>query len=332
MALLFWVLGALVLFVPFLGKRSAPDPEGDDPARADSEVDYPFDEDVAYYEEEFGFELMPTIAEASERYFAPDSPSLKESGMVQVERLEAGQVAYARYCQGCHGVSGDGGGPAARHLDPRPRNFRRGIFKFTSTPTGSPPLPQDVFRTITRGLGGSSMPDFRLLNEERRWDLVEYVRYLAIRGSFEQLMLDLAWDEEEVPDPEDAYRIVARRWDPERAKAVYPPIPEPSADEGTVANGRELFVSATGAGCAACHGDGGKGDGPSAGDFKDEWGYHIVPRDLTEGAFRAGAGAEDLYRSIATGINGTPMPSYEGSNSPEEIWALVHYIESLREE
>ena len=98
----------------------------------------------------------------------------------------------------------------------------------------------------------------------------------------------------------------------------------------TIARGEELFVSVTGANCAACHGPGGKGDGPAAYDFKDEWGYPVKPRDLTRGVFRAGSEAADLYRSIATGITGTPMPSYASSIEPEDIWSLVHFIQNLR--
>ena len=53
------------------------------------------------------------------------------------------------------------------------------------------------------GLAGASMPGFRLIPSEERLDLTEYVRFLAVRGEFRQLMLDVAYDEEELPDPEE---------------------------------------------------------------------------------------------------------------------------------
>ena len=173
------------------------------------------------------------------------------------------------------------------------------------------------------------MPGFRLLSEEKRWDLVEYVRWLSIRGEFEQMMVDWAWSDEELPDPDEVEEIVHERWS--GATAVYPPIPEPERTPETIARGHELFIDAASANCMSCHGPGGAGDGPVAGDFNDDWGYPIVPRDLTLGSYRAGGASADLYRSIATGVNGTPMTSFEVL-PPEDIWALVHFVQSLAQQ
>lgn len=329
-ALVLWLFALAVMGAPFLRGRASLDPEGDDPGRELSELDYPFEKDVADFEEQYGLPLGKAIREASERWFGPDSETLAE--LVDVSRLEAGQRAYERHCIGCHGATGNGAGPAARYLNPRPRNFRFGVFKFTSTATGNAPLPSDLFQTLTRGLSGSSMPDFRLLSSETRHDLVEYVRVLAIRGSYEKLLLDVAFDDEELPDADDLADTIVRRWSPETLRAVYPPIPEPDRTPESIARGRELFLSTTGANCAACHGEKGKGDGASAAEFRDDWGYPIRPRDLTTGVYRAGADAAALYRSIATGVSGTPMPAYAGSISPEDTWALVHFVQSLKEE
>jgi mono/diheme cytochrome c family protein len=174
------------------------------------------------------------------------------------------------------------------------------------------------------------MPHFRLLSEELRWDLVEYVRFLAIRGRFEELMLELSIADEEVADPDEVADIVVESWAEQALKAVHPPVREVDFTPDSVARGRAVYLDTTGANCVACHGESGRGDGPSATAFADGWGYPIVPRDLTSGVYRAGDSPADLYRSIATGINGTPMPAFEGSISPEDIWSMVHFLKSLR--
>ena len=86
-----------------------------------------------------------------------------------------------------------------------------------------------------------------------------------------------------------------------------------------------------GAACVSCHGPEGRGDGPNADAYEDDWGYPIRPRDLTAGVFRAGSEGADLYRTIAVGITGTPMSSFAGALEPEEIWDLVHFVQSLPE-
>ena len=79
--------------------------------------------------------------------------------------LTHGRAVYQDRCVQCHGVSGDGAGPAARYMYPKPRDYRRGLFKFTSTPYGSRPLRDDLVRTVRQGIRGTSMPNFNLLSE-----------------------------------------------------------------------------------------------------------------------------------------------------------------------
>ena len=80
------------------------------------------------------------------------------------------------------------------------------------------------------------------------------------------------------------------------------------------------------AGCNQCHGLGGKGDGASAKELKDDSGEPISPTDLTLTPFKSGPEPQDLFRTISTGFNGTPMPSYADSLTVRERWALVFYV------
>ena len=79
--------------------------------------------------------------------------------------LKHGQEVYMKRCVQCHGVSGDGNGPVAKNLYPRPRDYRRGIFKFTSTPYGGRPRREDLIATLDRGIIGTSMPEPQLTPE-----------------------------------------------------------------------------------------------------------------------------------------------------------------------
>ncbi|MEM7515517.1 MAG: cytochrome c [Planctomycetota bacterium] len=336
---------ALALFVaPFLRAKDGTDWGAQDPTRRvsypddqeEGPYDIPYDEDLASFDEyaaEEELELERTleehVAEAVAEYFAADSEQLRDSGMIELGRLESGEKAFIAYCAGCHGPEGDGAGPAATHLHPRPRNFRKGMFKFISSNAGARPRREDIFSTITRGLVGSAMPDFRLVAEEMRWNMVEYVRWLSIRGEFEQLMLDLAWEDEELPDPADTYEIVRDRWADRATKEAFPSVPETPFTQESVDRGREYYLADTGASCVACHGEGGVGDGPAADAFLDAWGYPIRPRDLTTGVFRSGGSPKQLWLLIANGIQGTPMPGALGVNTAEEIWDMVHFVQSL---
>lgn len=340
---LVWSIALALFVLPFLRAPDGLSPEDDDPARAaererfdarfgeDGKVfpDLDFDADVAQFESEIGLPLGEHVASASSGWFDFDAPRLRASGVFDVERLAPGREAYRTHCVGCHGESGDGAGPAARHLAPRPRNFRKGLFKFTSTDAGQRPRRPDLLRTLTEGLAGSSMPEFRLLPEGVRLDLVEYVRWLGARGEFEHLLLDLAWEDEELPEPDELAGIVLERWHPEGLRPTFPGAPEGPADAESIARGERLFNDPEGANCGACHGPRGAGDGPTADSYLDDWGYPIRPRNLQTGVFRAGPESVDLYRTIASGIKGTPMPSFSGAMTSEQIWDLVHFVQSL---
>lgn len=347
-ALLFWLFGIALFVLPFLADRDDAsfglgDPRSSEhwasPDTPFNPLDIPFWEEVAAAQGSLGDnldgDLRTTIEEASEQYFGITSDHLRNSGVIEWRRLAAGEQTYNEVCAGCHGgnlweqsVPGDGAGPAARYMNPRPRNFRKGLFKFASTNSGERPMPKDIYNVVSYGLEGASMPHFKLLTEERRWDVVEYVRYISLRGEFEELFLAFTRDDEEMADAAEVAEMVNERWNPDNLSSVFPSTPETPNDAASIERGRALYVGAK-AGCNGCHGDTGIGDGPSAEDFKDGWGYPIKPRDFTGGVYRAGSENRDLWVVIATGINGTPMGAFKDVLTSDEIWDIVHFVRSL---
>lgn len=237
-----------------------------------------------------------------------------------------GKEVYQKYCVGCHGTDGRGQGDAARFLRPLPRNFVAGNFKFRSTPTGKLPTEDDLMRTITCGLPGSSMPGFPLVPEVERKNVARYVLHLATfkygRRDVEKLMKRGKSLDEILAD--DVERIRDEVWTKRVTNAKTIPIPpSPKVTPALLAAGKTKYLGE----CNRCHGDSGLGDGPSSYSLRDWKDDEILARDFTTGVFRAGSAPEDLYRRLKTGLNGTPMPSIPGTD--EEMWGLVHYMLSL---
>jgi mono/diheme cytochrome c family protein len=111
------------------------------------------------------------------------------------QSLQLGRVVYMKNCMHCHGVSGDGAGPTAQYLNPLPRDYRLGVFKFTSTLSAEKVTRDDLHRTVKYGIPGTYMPSFLWLGDKETESVVEYVRWLAMRGEFEkQLDNDLGSD------------------------------------------------------------------------------------------------------------------------------------------
>jgi DMSO reductase family type II enzyme heme b subunit len=208
-----------------------------------------------------------------------------------------GEALYGRNCAGCHGSDGKGDGPAADFLYPRPRDFTQGTFKVRSTASGDLPTDEDLLRTITRGMPGAAMPGWENLSEAERRELVRYIKTFSERFTRE-------------PPPERA--------------ALGSPVP---FTKEAVAKGREIYRKMK---CWECHGEEGRGDGPSAPTLKDDWGFSIRVGNLTQRRnFRGGDVVEDIYRAFTTGFDGTPMPSFADSLSEEERWQLASYVHSL---
>ncbi len=101
--------------------------------------------------------LASSLAQAAEPA-PPLSPQL----------LEKGKAAFTANCVSCHGENGDGNGVAGKYMQPKPRNWAKDKFKKGNQIT-------DIFKTITDGLDGTSMPAFNTLPADDRWGLAYFV-------------------------------------------------------------------------------------------------------------------------------------------------------------
>jgi mono/diheme cytochrome c family protein len=131
-------------------------------------------------------------------------------------RLQLGRQVYMKNCLHCHGVAGDGAGPTARYLNPKPRDYRLGLFKFTSTLAPERATRDDLHRIVKYGIPGTYMPSFLLLGEPETVAVVEYVRWLAMRGELEKRIDDELADyslksiDDEITKARNAYESVQK--------------------------------------------------------------------------------------------------------------------------
>lgn len=100
----------------------------------------------------------------------------------QAADVENGKKVYTTNCQSCHGASGKGDGPVGSALNPAPRDFTQGNFKFDTNNDGETGTDADLRAVITKGaaaFGGSPlMAPWGHLPEKDIEDVIAYIRTL----------------------------------------------------------------------------------------------------------------------------------------------------------
>jgi mono/diheme cytochrome c family protein/plastocyanin len=234
------------------------------------------------------------------------------------EDLPRGLELFAVHCAECHGPEGRGDGPQAPFLDPLPRDLALGSYRYASTAAGFP-TAEDLERVLREGIPGSAMPPFARLSSDERDQLVAATRHLAVAARTDVLL---------AADPGlGRARAAAAAAEAAAAEAVAPgaPVelpPRPAAAAAAGARGRELFEQM----CAACHAL--DGDGEARRDLQDEAGAFVESRSLADGLFGRGDDERSIALTVLRGLPGTPMPAFP--LDPEDLWALVDFVRSLR--
>ena len=207
-----------------------------------------------------------------------------------------GATVYKHMCIFCHGEDGNGGGKAMAYLFPWPRDFRKGVFKHRSTPSGSLPVDEDIYQTIVRGIPGTAMPAWEsALTEDETWGVVEYIKGFS------------------------------QRFETEKPKApIQPGTPFPTTPKA-LEHGQQIYQEMR---CSRCHGTDLKGEGPNADNLYDIWDHRVFVYDLTNpNTFKFGSGKKDIFMTLTTGIDGTPMKSFNHLTETER-WDLSAYVYS----
>lgn len=280
----------------------------------------------------FGTPAYPKLPAAKKE--GEPSPAEKLDARKLSEKLRFGGQVYQKNCAACHGATGDGNGPAAAHLIPRPRDYRLGIFKFTSTPRGERPRREDLQRVVRRGAKGTSMPSFRWMPLEELEAVVEYVILLSQRGQVEYKLQEACVNdlgpEDEIPaefidTTVDEVRVA---WETAANKLVLPATVMPPMTPETIEKGRQAFKTHE---CVKCHGLDGKGR--KLPDVVDSWGNDVYAADFTSRMLHGGRRPIDIYRRIFNGVEGGGMPQIilKGDEDPDTIWHMVHFVLSFVE-
>jgi len=189
---------------------------------------------------------------------------------------------------------------------PPPRDFTGAVYQIRTTPSGQLPTDADLLRSVDEGLPGTAMPGWKMrLSDRDRRDVVAYIKtFSTFFGDTAQRPQVLQFGKE----------------------------PGGGTGDEALRVGRQFYDSI---GCRKCHGDMGRGDGPSAPTLKDDAGHPIFAADLHQNwRFNGGPTTSDIYQRLRTGLDGTPMPSFSDLLEQKfltetELWRVAEYVRSL---
>ncbi len=288
---------------------------------------------------------------------------IPEGLTVPAWELDMGRQSYVHYCQACHGLNGDGKGPSSYGLRPPPRDFRDAVFKFGAVRSGEKPNDDDLMRIVKGGLHGTPMLEWDI-PDQQLWRIVQFIKTFprakcdpTKKGQQEACKAELEQFPDGKPNPWlDTYTAGKKKGQPKPTGEPIVITEDPWAGkvDAALKKGEEVYHLK--AQCANCHPSyltrqdysdlAMKVEGKPKTQFRDAmyesivlagkdnpYRVNLVPPDFTLSplrSIRTGHEEQDLYRLIASGVGGV-MPAWIDGLSQEELWALVHYVASLRD-
>ena len=264
------------------------------------------------------WDAMQEIKEPLKLYNVEDE---EKPILVSVDRLKRGQEQYILYCRACHGVNGDGQGPAGTGLIPPPRNFASEelAFKFGGVAAGELPPDQELLRIIKGGLDGTAMLAWDI-PDETILDIIQYIK-----------TFNPVWGEDELGE------IIEIGEDPWGGSSTT-----------AVAMGKKIYHSK--AQCLLCHPSYGTQEeiynwgkeltGRGNANFRptmyepeakmsETYGNKLLPIDFGRQPIKAGGTPKEIFKTLAAGIGGTAMPMWKDALPDKEIWAMAHFVSNI---
>ena len=249
---------------------------------------------------------VATLGVKDFQYFEPWKT--KEFDMASVER---GQKVYKEYCSQCHGADGQGDGPAASGLNPKPAIHANIPFA---------KLPEEYLYNVIyhggRSVGKSpTMPYWGLtIGQQGVADVMAYLK-VTFKGVPQVVESDVGDGPSGVcPQPRTTTRA------PGKFRRMQNPL---ASTPENIKAGESLFQqTAQPIACMNCHGKKGDGQGPMGAALKPH------PRNFTCGETMNELADGQLFWVIKKGSPGTGMMAFPGLRD-DQIWQLIHYIRSL---
>jgi mono/diheme cytochrome c family protein len=242
---------------------------------------------------------------------------------VSADILNQGREDYVQYCYACHGMKGDGKGPAAPYYRPPPRDLTRGLYKFGGVVDGLP-HDEDFVRILRLGLHGTPMLAWDIPDAEL-FPIIHYIKTFSD-----------TWQEEDkpgtrIPLDTDTWKGKEKQAI-ERGEKIYHGLATCHQCHPAYATKQEMYEAS-------------KEVGPNPlvqfrpnlyqpeakeSDYEaDGRKMRILPPDFLFNRVRSGRNVQDLYRIISAGIPGTAMPAWFNALKVDDVWAMAYYVQSL---